>query len=862
MRKYIFVSVLSVVSIIVLAILYLNVYGIKTNKFNNLINEKVKEFNPKLSIDIKDVFFKINLNKKIIKINTKNTKINLEKENIGISNFEINLGLFEFLKNENSIKDIEVISKENSIKSVTNFLNSYKFDLPRYVIFNQIKNGVIKIKANISFDKKKQKDFTYKIEGQVKKANLNIFNNYNIDDINFNFNIKDKTFYFDNIKLKYDNLDFKSKKILVEKIKDNLLIKGDIKSEKGLAKPNSISRLFNLNLDIMDNREILLETKNNFSFKIDSERSIKDLNYQTDIVFDKIFLKKEYQDLVFFKNGKINTKYSNKNLSIKIDSGYEFLNDKYNNPEDKNNIVINIQKNNKKDMEVQSFFKNKKNKINTIEFTKYFQIEEKFIKNQEINVGSINEVNFNINEKNEVVNLKIKSILNFDKINIDYTSKEIKKIFPQYNNLIILNGDQLEFNYSKNKTQVKANGKYSFKDKFDNFQINIINKNNKFDFETELELNKNLIKIRKIKYIKEKDLPAKILVKGIYKKDNEFNFKNLNYSDEKNKIIIKNLNLSKNYKVKDVANMELSFLNKNKKKNFIKLNKKENYYELKGDHFDVKPLVDNLLDGNSDNNLFKIFKNLNSEIILSFNKFSIDRLSSLNKIKGKFVIKNNKIYGAKIEALLNKKNKFSLNIKTNSNNEKITNLFIERPSPFINNYKFIKGFEEGQLSYDSIEKNGISKSNLRIYDFKVKKVPLLAKLLTLASLQGIADLLTGEGIRFDQFEMNYETENKLTKINEMYSIGPAISIMMEGYIEKDKLVSLRGTLVPATTINNTISKIPLLGNILVGKKVGEGVFGVSFKIKGPPKKLKTTVNPIKTLTPRFITRTLEKLKRN
>jgi len=69
-------------------------------------------------------------------------------------------------------------------------------------------------------------------------------------------------------------------------------------------------------------------------------------------------------------------------------------------------------------------------------------------------------------------------------------------------------------------------------------------------------------------------------------------------------------------------------------------------------------------------------------------------------------------------------------------------------------------------------------------------------------------------------------------------------------------------LVPATTINKRISKIPLLGNILIGKKVGEGVFGVSFKIKGQPKNLKTTVNPVKTLTPRFITRTLEKLKRN
>ena len=110
--------------------------------------------------------------------------------------------------------------------------------------------------------------------------------------------------------------------------------------------------------------------------------------------------------------------------------------------------------------------------------------------------------------------------------------------------------------------------------------------------------------------------------------------------------------------------------------------------------------------------------------------------------------------------------------------------------------------------------------------------------------------------------MVYESSKNLTKIKEIYAIGPAISILINGYIEKDKLVSLRGTLVPATTINKTISKIPLLGEILVSKKVVESVFGVSFKIKGPPKKLKTTVNPVKTLAPRFITRTLDKLKKN
>ena len=82
---------------------------------------------------------------------------------------------------------------------------------------------------------------------------------------------------------------------------------------------------------------------------------------------------------------------------------------------------------------------------------------------------------------------------------------------------------------------------------------------------------------------------------------------------------------------------------------------------------------------------------------------------------------------------------------------------------------------------------------------------------------------------------------------------------MNGYFEKNtELISLSGTMVPAKNLNKLISKIPLVGRILVGKQMGEGIFGVSFKVKGPLGKVKTSVNPIKTLTPRFITRILEK----
>ena len=865
MRKYVLISSLSIIGLIILILIYLNVFGIKTNKFNDLINAKIREIDPKISLKLNNIHFKLNLSEITIKINTKNTKVYIDNEFIDLTDININLDLIRFIKNDNSIKKIKIITQENSIKNITNFLNSYKFDIPRFVIFNQIESGNIQAIGNVYFDLKNNNNFTYEITGEIKDTNLNLFNKTYVSNINFNFNIKDQIFDFDNINLKYDNIDFQSKKISITNIGKNFEVKGDLKNKKGLIKPNTFSKLFNFNLDFLEEKEILMETENKFSFQIDEKHNVKDLSINSNLKFDKLYFNKTYQNLIFLEDGIVEASFYDKDFTILIDSKYSLLNEKYNNKENENNIKLNIIKENDKDINVESIIKNKKTKINSKEFTKYFQFDKKFFKDQEIIFGSDSRASFKIDKNNKIKNLKIESILNFDKIKIDYTSNRLKKRIPNYNNQIFLSSDHLELDYSKNKTQIKAKGKYSFNDNFDNFEINIVKEKDKFDFESYIDLNGNLIIIDEIDYKKEKDLSSTVNVKTNYKKNNDFEFEDIILLAGKDKIVLSNLILSRNFKVKDIDKIELNYLNNNGKQNYIKIFKSKQNYELIGDHFDGKLLIENLLKGDSNNTFLKIFNNLNSEIILNLDKLYVDNQSYLEKIEGKLIVKNNRIQSGKIDALLNRKNKFSLNLKTNSKNEKITNLFIEKPSPFINNYKFIKGFDEGNLIYDSIEKNGSSKSTLKIHDFKVKEVPLLAKLLTLASLpalQGVADLLTGEGIRFDELEMEYESNNNTTTIREMYAIGPAISVLMEGYIEKDKLTSLRGTLVPATIINKIISKIPLLGNILIGQKTGEGVFGVSFKIKGHPNNLKTTVNPVKTLTPRFITRTLEKLKRN
>ena len=285
--------------------------------------------------------------------------------------------------------------------------------------------------------------------------------------------------------------------------------------------------------------------------------------------------------------------------------------------------------------------------------------------------------------------------------------------------------------------------------------------------------------------------------------------------------------------------------------------KKSKKIDISGTIFDAQPLLKSLFKRDEK----KTFsKNFTSEIKINFEKTltgTDDNVLNFTMIAS---IANGSYNKLSLKGNFSEKEIVEMSIYQIDDNKKTLQVISDRARPFIKNIDYIKGFEEGKLEYESTITKEVTNSNLLITDFKVSKVPALAQLLTLASLQGIADLLTGEGIRFEEFEMDYESTKKNIKINEIYAIGPAISILIDGYIVKNKLLSLRGTLVPATTINKIIGKIKILGDILVGSKKGEGVFGVSFKIKGPPKDLKTTVNPIKTLTPRFITRTLEKIK--
>ena len=999
MRKIILITISAIFIILSISIFYLSIYGLKTDKFDNFIKNKVKEYNSSLNLKLDDVFIKLNITQGSVNINTKNTILIAENNYIKISDSNINLDIFKFIRKENSIISVNIESSENSIKDLTSLLSSKDNELSRYIFYSQIQKGLIKFKLDAKFDMVEKTINSYRLSGFVKDSKFNLLDNGNLQDINFNFDSQDKLTTISNLNLNYESLNLVSESIEIKNEKSGeYFIKGDIKNNKALINPSLIFKLTNIKQDYLSNKNILIDSKNLFSFKLNKNNKIKNIKIQSIINFDKIYFNNKYQDFIFLKQGKINSTYENEQLTADLNSNFDFTDNLKSNTEYRNNNLklsfkrknneiikvkgtisnektslnpkiflnffkldpkllsgenINIETNNqfkfeinknklenyfvnskinidklklnidklkpnkqiqdifylkniktklafgnkllKVDLEsnfsfldkndhnesanntvslklkktnpkfsdLEIFVQTKNNKINTKEVKKYFKFQNQdiLIEDQILNLNSKFTINASIDNSLNIKKLTVKSGLNFDNLNINYKSRLIKKYLNNFENKIVIKHPSIIFDYSNNLLNLQLDGKYSLNDKEDNFFVKFKGNKNIFELYSVLDTQNIFFNINEIQYYKKNGIPSEleILINNSKKGSN---LEKISLKENKNYILVKNLNISNDFKIKSVEEIDVNFFNRNKILNNFKIKKYSNNYDFTGQQIDGEQLVESLLKGNNKNKISNFFNDINTSIIFKLDKIHLEKNSYLKKFVGKMHIKNNKLFSAEFDADLENQNKFSYSYKKSKKNEKITNILIEDPEPFINNYKFIKGFEKGELKLNSIKIDNSSRSNLKITDFKVKEVPDLAKILTLASLQGIADLLTGEGIRFNELEMDFKTNNNLIEIDEMYAIGPAISIMMEGYIEKDRLTSLRGTLVPATTINKTIAKIPFLGNILVGSKAGEGVFGVSFKIKGPPNNLKSTVNPIKTLTPRFITRTLENIKGN
>ena len=437
--------------------------------------------------------------------------------------------------------------------------------------------------------------------------------------------------------------------------------------------------------------------------------------------------------------------------------------------------------------------------------------------------------------------LKKSKIELFHTFKNNFNIEELKEIF--------LSDAQVDLDISKTNFNLGINGKYSF-DNLDFLQLDLetsfkndireINAN--FDY-------KNSFNLDLINYKKPKNEIAKVSLE-FEKNKNISNIKKLNFKEKNNLINISNLKFKDNnfesLKTADVSTKNNNFS--------IQWDKK---IIIKGSSFDATNLPKLLNQQGNGNN----FKKVNTNIEIDFINIQAPLSEKLENFRLIGEIKKGKFTKISSKGDFGGNNFLDISLKKDNDSERrFLEIYSDLTRPLLTEYDFFKGLSGGKLLYSSLIDGPKSNSKLKIENFKVVNAPGVIKLLSLADLGGLVDLVEGEGLSFDILEIDMEKDKNLLKINEILALGPSMSVLIEGYQDNTGLTSLKGTLVPAKTLNKMISKIPVIGNIVIPKEVGEGLFGISFKMKGPKGDIKTTINPIRTLTPRFIQKMIDRNK--
>ena len=457
-----------------------------------------------------------------------------------------------------------------------------------------------------------------------------------------------------------------------------------------------------------------------------------------------------------------------------------------------------------------------------------------FIVLQDLKVTNFNS-NINTIVKDLVGNLR--NNYQIKKINLDIKKIKIKesKIFAN-----ISNGKLKKLSF-EGLYLLNNDGKFK-KLQFDNAYEKIIKSN----FFLEADFN---LKLDAINYHDPNNL---IKLKGnLSFNKKELYFDQLVFEQDKSLLKISKLQISKNV-VQDFENISLLTVIEDNITNQFEITKSKTGILIDGDAYDATKLIQTIID--SDNQKFFYF-DTKLEIRLK------NLIKSNNNLRDFIMIGQ-----LKSGNLVNLSSKVEDDIGSfldinynNKDNESTLKIFSTNPLLLLEEFSFFEGIRNGELEFEYLTSETSKTGSLKIKSFNLKEAPIFAKILSLADLRGLFDALSNEGIFFEQLEILFSVKGDELKIDEVFVNGPSLSLLMDGYIDQEsKLVSLSGDLIPAKMINSVISKIPVIGGVLVGdQKKGEGVFGVSFKIKGLPGDIKTTVNPIKTITPRFITRHLE-----
>jgi len=340
---------------LVLLIIYLSTVGFETDKFNNQIQNLVKQKNDKFDTSLKKI--KLTLDPLNFKINAKtiDTKILFKGKLIELEYLKTQISLNSFIKSQLVTSQIEISTKPILLKNFVSFVRSINNRPELFFLERFIKKGYLIADLKFNFDEFGKLKEDYKINGLLKEGEISILKKNKLEKINFLFNITENNFNFREISFDANNINFLSDRLSIKKNKNDYLLEGNIRN-KNSPLNDQLLQTIKLKYPQFDLINTNFESENNFLFNINNKFKVKNLIINSNILIDSSQFKKnnlisekfiEINELIDLKNHKIKASFANKKLSIegkgqiKLQNKFEIINYKIINNGSDLNLVSN-----------------------------------------------------------------------------------------------------------------------------------------------------------------------------------------------------------------------------------------------------------------------------------------------------------------------------------------------------------------------------------------------------------------------------------------------------------------------------------------------------------------------------------------
>ncbi len=443
MIKKIFKFFIILIITLVIIISYLSYFGIKTDKFNKIIEDKINKFNPKISIVFNSTYLKLIPSKFTFRIFIDEPQITFDNKIIKVENVRTDINLSTIFSEKKSLKDLLIVTKQNELNHIIDFIRLFKNNIQTMLFDRFIDNGYINISAKLNFDDDGKLKDDFIIKGEIDNTDIYLPDRNQLST-SLNFIIKDKLYLINKMQYNYNGIKFYSDKIQIALNQDkSYLFSGDLKNSKSDVLIKSLPNYLKKFTKFLDQEIFNFESNNNFNFVLSKKFKIVDLKFDTKLFIDTIKLKNDKKSIkrIFNISDEIlsneneiaisyidKSKINNTSPILKINGKGLVVNQEY-----KDKFTYNfISNDNVKELFAEFYVNQNSIYLDILDFKKNENINSTIIFNSVTQDGKnlIKELSLNnLNNKFKIENLLLDNngkIKNFENVNFQF--KNLNKI--------------------------------------------------------------------------------------------------------------------------------------------------------------------------------------------------------------------------------------------------------------------------------------------------------------------------------------------------------------------------------------------------------------------------------------------------